>query len=149
MRQKGDGIMRRGAFACLGTAAGLLLLLGGPASVASAQIFPSDRILELETVASGLAAPLGVTHAGDGSGRLFVYEQTGQIRILVDDVLLATPFLDISSELPALNPFFDERGLLGVAFHPNYVENGRGHDLVGDELGLETRRHRGRSCAHR
>ena len=67
--------MRRGAFACLGTAAGLLLLLGGPASVASAQIFPSDRILELETVASGLAAPLGVTHAGDGSGRLFVYEQ--------------------------------------------------------------------------
>ena len=48
-----------------------------------------------------------------------------QIWIKDGGVLLATPFLDISSKLPALNPFFDERGLLGLAFHPNYETNGR------------------------
>jgi glucose/arabinose dehydrogenase len=82
-------------------------------------------IIELETVASGLTAPVGLTHAGDGSGRLFIVEQTGQIRIVEDGTLLATPFLDISDSLPLLNPFFDERGLLGVAFHPTYRANGR------------------------
>ncbi len=82
-------------------------------------------IIELETVASGLTAPLGVTHAGDGSGRLFITEQTGQIRIVEDGTLLPTPYLDISAQLPALNAFFDERGLLGVAFHPDYERNGR------------------------
>ena len=82
-------------------------------------------IVELETVASGLTAPVGLTHAGDGSGRLFIVEQTGQIRVVEDGTLLATPFLDISGLLPLLNPFFDERGLLGVAFHPTYQANGR------------------------
>ena len=82
-------------------------------------------IIELETVASGLTAPVGLTHAGDGSGRLFIVEQTGQIRVVEDGTLLLTPFLDISGLLPALDPFFDERGLLGVAFHPTYQANGR------------------------
>jgi glucose/arabinose dehydrogenase len=82
-------------------------------------------IIELETVVSGLTAPVGLTHGGDGSGRLFIVEQTGQIRIVEDGTLLATPFLDISGLLPVLNSFFDERGLLGVAFHPSYQANGR------------------------
>jgi len=82
-------------------------------------------IVELETVVSGLTAPVGLTHAGDGSGRLFIVEQTGQIRIVEDGTLLATPFLDISGLLPVLNSFFDERGLLGVAFHPAYEGSGR------------------------
>ena len=82
-------------------------------------------IIELETVASGLTAPVGLTQAGDGSGRLFIVEQTGQIRIVEDGTLLPTPFLDISGLLPVLNSFFDERGLLGVAFHPSYQANGR------------------------
>jgi glucose/arabinose dehydrogenase len=101
------------------------LLLTSLVSVSSAQIPKGDVIVELETVASGLTAPLGVTHAGDGSGRLFIYEQTGQIGIVEEGVLLPTPFLDISGLLPALNSFFDERGLLGVAFHPSYASNGR------------------------
>ncbi len=82
-------------------------------------------VVELETVASGLIAPVEVTHAGDGSGRLFIVEQTGQIRIVEGGALLAAPFLNIGGLLPALNPFFDERGLLGVAFHPSYASNGR------------------------
>jgi glucose/arabinose dehydrogenase len=91
--------------------------------VGSAQ--PDVAIIELEPLAAGLTAPLGVTHAGDGSGRQFITDQSGQIWIVEEGNLLPTPFLDISEKLPELNTFFDERGLLGLAFHPSYEENGR------------------------
>jgi glucose/arabinose dehydrogenase len=90
-----------------------------------AEIPTGDIVIKLETVATGLTAPVYATHAGDGSGRLFIVEQSGQIRIVQNDVLLPTPFLDIADKIPALNPFFDERGLLGLAFHPDYATNGR------------------------
>ena len=90
-----------------------------------AEIPKGDITIRLETVALGLTAPVGVTHAGDQSGRLFIVDQPGQIRIVQDGNLLPTPFLDLSGKLPALNPFFDERGLLGLAFHPSYKQNGR------------------------
>ncbi len=90
-----------------------------------AQIPQGEITVELETVVDGLVAPLGVTHAGDGSGRLFIWQQSGQILIVDNGVLLPTPFLDIADKLPALNTFFDERGLLGLAFHPDYADNGR------------------------
>ncbi|MFO0839301.1 MAG: PQQ-dependent sugar dehydrogenase [Phycisphaerae bacterium] len=92
---------------------------------APAQISPGNLTINLETVASGLTAPIFITNAGDGSNRLFVLEQVGRIRIIENGVLLPTPFLDISSDLPVLNAGFDERGLLGLAFHPNYTQNGR------------------------
>jgi glucose/arabinose dehydrogenase len=98
------------------------LLLG---SVAFAQIPKGDVVVEFETVASGLTAPVLVTHAGDGSGRLFIVEQTGEIRIVQGGTLLSAPFLDLSASVPALSPLFDERGLLGLAFHPDYASNGR------------------------
>ena len=91
----------------------------------SAQIPKGDTVIELETVATGLTAPISATHAGDGSGRLFIVEQSGQIRILQNGVLSPTPFLDISAKIPVLNAGFDERGLLGLAFHPDYDTNGR------------------------
>jgi len=73
-----------------------------------------------------LVSPITVTHAGDGSGRLFVVDQVGQIRIIDSGgSLLPIPFLDISAIIPALNAGFDERGLLGLAFHPNYPADGR------------------------
>ena len=100
-------------------------LLGLPA-VAAAQTVPrGDITIELEVVASGLTAPIYATHAGDGSGRLFIVEQSGQIKIVQNGVLLPAPFLDIAGKLPALSPGFDERGLLGLAFHPDYETNGR------------------------
>ena len=77
--------------------------------------------IELETIASGLSSPLYVTTAGDGSGRLFIVEQGGRIRILSGDALLATPFLEISDRVRSGG----ERGLLGLAFHPSYPANGR------------------------
>ena len=85
-----------------------------------AEIPKGDITIRLETVASGLTAPVAVTHAGDKSKRLFIVDQAGQIRVVEDGELLPTPFLDLTGKLPVLNPFFDERGLLGLAFHPKY-----------------------------
>jgi glucose/arabinose dehydrogenase len=82
--------------------------------------------IELEEVAGGLTAPVFATHAGDGSGRLFVVDQAGLIRVIdADGQLLETPFLDLSSSIVTLDPGFDERGLLGLAFHPDFEQNGR------------------------
>ena len=72
-------------------------------------------------ITKGLAQPLYLTHAGDGSGRLFVVEQSGRIRILAQGLLQSVPFLDISN----LVLTGGERGLLGLAFHPDYARNGR------------------------
>jgi len=72
-------------------------------------------------VTGGLRDPLYVTHAGDGSGRLFVVEQPGRIRIVENGRLLEVPFLDISRQVRSGG----ERGLLGLAFHPAYSKNGR------------------------
>ena len=82
--------------------------------------------IRLDVIATNLVAPTVLTHAHDGSGRRFIADQTGQIWI-VDSAgnLSATPFLDISNRMVALTPAYDERGLLGLAFHPNYTNNGR------------------------
>ena len=77
--------------------------------------------IQLPAIAGGLANPLYVTGAGDGSGRLFIVEQAGRIRILIDGALLLTPFLDIRSKVRAGG----ELGLLGLTFHPDYSTNGR------------------------
>ena len=103
----------------------LVTLLALLTDYSSAEIPKGNIIIELETVATGLTAPIYATNAGDSTGRLFIVEQSGQIRIVENDILLPTPFLDISAKLPLLNAFFDERGLLGLAFHPNYETNGR------------------------
>lgn len=71
-------------------------------------------------MASGLTHPVQVTHAGDNSGRLFVVEQPGAVRIIEDGAVLPTPFLDI----PDLTNDNGEQGLLGLAFHPNYPNKG-------------------------
>ena len=76
--------------------------------------------LKLVTVASGLTAPLEVSSPADGSGRLFIVQQTGQIRILKNGFLVATPFIDVSDRMVRLMPDYDERGLLGFAFHPDF-----------------------------
>ena len=70
----------------------------------------------LRKIADGLKLPVHVTHAGDGSGRLFVVEQEGQIRIIRNGVVEETPFLDISGRVRCCG----ERGLLNVAFPPAY-----------------------------
>ena len=75
--------------------------------------------LAVQEVADGLTAPLYVT-APTGDARLFIVEQPGTVRIVERGRLLDRPFLDISSRLR----FGGERGLLSLAFHPNYARNG-------------------------
>jgi glucose/arabinose dehydrogenase len=80
-----------------------------------------DR-LRLELVTDGLVDPTGITNAGDGSGRLFVTERPGRIMVVeADGSLRGEPFVDLSSRVLSGG----ERGLLGLAFHPDFEENGR------------------------
>jgi len=86
-----------------------------------------DVVVELELVCSGLTSPVYATHAGDNSDRLFIVDQAGVIQILdvMNGICLPEPFLDLTDKIVVLNPSFDERGILGLAFHPNYNVNGR------------------------
>jgi glucose/arabinose dehydrogenase len=76
--------------------------------------------IQLDPVVSGLTQPTTVTNAGDGSGRIFIVQETGQILIFINGSLLPTPFLDISDLVGQTS----EHGLLGLAFHPDYASNG-------------------------
>ena len=81
--------------------------------------------LEFELVAGGLTQPLAARHAGDGSGRLFVVQRGGIIRVVSGDSLLAAPFLDLSvaTGLGLTDTSTGERGLLGLDFHPEFGAN--------------------------
>jgi glucose/arabinose dehydrogenase len=78
---------------------------------------PSHVRVHWHTVVSGLSSPVGVTNAGDGSGRLFVDEQGGEVRVVRAGHLLATPYLDLRSEVTSGG----EQGLLSIAFHPHFA----------------------------
>jgi glucose/arabinose dehydrogenase len=86
-------------------------------------------------VAAGFSEPLFVTHAGDGSGRLFVLEKIGRIRLRD-----GTVFLDLTDRVtsPELFSYNREQGLLGLAFHPRFAENGyfyvHYNDVNGDHV---------------
>jgi glucose/arabinose dehydrogenase len=84
-------------------------------------VFPDPNAYQWEQIVSGLQRPVDIQNAGDGSGRLFVIEKPGRIRILINGQLLAVPFLDISDRVRSSG---NEQGLLGLAFHPNYKQNG-------------------------
>lgn len=99
------------------------LLLLPAAGQAGAQLISKGNIqIELQTVADNLTAPIDLQDAGDGSGRLFIVEQTGKIKILSNGAILPSPFLDVTDRLVPLVPEYDERGLLGLAFHPDFSD---------------------------
>jgi glucose/arabinose dehydrogenase len=107
------------------------LLAAAPMAPAAAEARAGDArhgppSVGLRLVAEGLTAPVTLVPANDRSRRLFVVDQTGLIRIIHPDGTLAPePFLDVRDRLVTLRPNFDERGLLGLAFHPGYARNGR------------------------
>lgn len=78
--------------------------------------------LHTTTVATGFERPTFVTNAGDGSGRLFVLEKPGRIRIVAGGVIAPEPFLDMTALVTSTG---NEQGLLGLAFHPDFARNGR------------------------
>jgi len=79
------------------------------------------QAVRLAPVASGFDQPLFVTAAPGDASRLFVVEQTGRIRIVKDGALQPQPFLNLAGSVSCCG----ERGLLGLAFHPDYQRNGR------------------------
>jgi len=91
-----------------------------PATAAPSVPDLSAVSVTLEPLVENLEQPLFVTHAGDGSGRLFIVEKVGRIRIVQDGVMLDTPFLDISDKVSLSS----EQGLLGLAFTPDYPTSG-------------------------
>ena len=102
-------------------AAGLLL-----AATLAAGLTPASSraaiALGLAAYTSGFTQPVAIANAGDGTGRLFVVEQGGQIRIISEaGTLLSTPFLNFHARVSCCG----EQGLLGLAFHPSYRSNGR------------------------
>jgi glucose/arabinose dehydrogenase len=118
--------MNRFACACLIAATG---------TAANAQ-------LTTELVASGIDRPVFMVHAGDGSGRLFIIEQEGQVRILEEDgTLIGTPWIDIDQQVTGGTSGGNEQGLLGLAFAPDFATSGlfyvnytgSGGDTIVDE----------------
>lgn len=92
------------------------------ASVPGSAFDPGSVKIDLTPFATGLDMPVYATGARDGSGGLLVIEQAGRIRIVDSDgTLEATPFLDITDRVLSGG----ERGLLGLALHPDYENNGR------------------------
>ncbi len=92
-----------------------------PAPAAVSDPIPVDQLqIDLTPIAQ-VQDPLFVTHAGDGSGRIFIVEKAGTIRILQDGLVLDQPFLDIRDHVQSGG---SEMGLLGLAFSPDFAESG-------------------------
>jgi glucose/arabinose dehydrogenase len=92
----------------------------------AAQVRANPKEADIQLVADNFVSPIGVVVAPDNSKRLFVIDQAGKIWIIKPDgTKAATPFFDVTSRLVTLSPFYDERGLLGFAFHPDYKNNGK------------------------
>ena len=101
-------------FGCL-----IALLFAAAPHPAAAQSVSLDDLV-FDPLTTGLVLPLAITHAGDGSGRLFITLQRGRIVVFDGGQVLDTPFLDIRGKVRCCG----ERGLLSVAFHPNFGGNG-------------------------
>jgi len=105
---------------CVGAVSALVLSLGALGTPAKAQM----RV-NLEPAVEGVTAPLAIAQP-QGDDRLFVIEQIGLVRVVTaDGELLAEPFLDLRHKIVDQWPEFDEKGLLGLAFHPDYANNGK------------------------
>ena len=97
-------------------------LVVGPSAPGRASEGYAEQVdLAVAQVAGGFSAPLLVTHAGDGTGRLFVAERGGLVYVVRNGRRRSRPFLDMSGKTLAGG----EQGLLGLAFHPNYERNRR------------------------
>ena len=108
--------MKAFEFAVTLASAALLAVSGGSAL--------AQTKVKLEKVAGGIDTLLAMMQP-PGDRRMFVIEQNGRVKIIENGKLDPTPFLDIRSKIVPLLQDFDERGLLGLAFHPKFKEDGK------------------------
>ena len=101
--------------------AALLGACGGGGGSSNTNPPSQNSQLAFTQTATGFTQPLLVTHAGDGSNRLFIVERGGSIKVLKNGAILPAPFLDLASRITVSD---GEQGLLGLAFSPNYATNG-------------------------
>ncbi len=122
-RCRGDKILQALARLSVSLLALATFSCGGPEGAGTTPAPQPEEPLQLalEQVVTGLTNPVDLQEAPDGSGRLFVVEQQGTIRVIQDELLVSTPFLDITDRVS----FSGEMGLLGLAFHPDFAQNRR------------------------
>lgn len=126
---------------------GLVILSAfvGLATSAQAQILPGaiqpgTVRIGLQSIATGLTSPVAATFAPGDASDLFVVDQIGKIRVIHNGVLQTTPFLDVSSIESAipLSASYDERGLLGLAFSPDFVTSHKLYTYQSEKAGTGT-----------
>lgn len=100
--------------------AGLGLLVCASSATAAA----ADPPMRLQSIVGGLTQPVFVTYAPNDPSRLFIVEQRGKIKILRNGAILATPFIDVGTLMTGSDAYVLEYGLLGLAFHPDFENNG-------------------------
>jgi len=114
--------------------------LSAIATAAAAVLFSNNVLADvkvrMEPFVSGVNAPLAMAQPA-GDDRIFVIEQYGLVRIIEDGELLDEPFMNIRNKLVDLHHDFDERGLLGLAFHPNFSENGKFYLAYSGKLNFQ------------
>jgi glucose/arabinose dehydrogenase len=104
----------------------ILCLAEGKLSTPSESDNDSLPNARLDLVAEKLVSPIEFVSAADNTGRMFIVDQTGMIEIMIaNGTVLDEPFLDARDRMVDLSPAYDERGLLGLAFHPDFAKNGR------------------------
>ncbi|HOQ26960.1 MAG TPA: PQQ-dependent sugar dehydrogenase, partial [Methanomassiliicoccaceae archaeon] len=87
---------------------------------------PIEDELRLEPIAEGLVHPVAAAIAPGIDDRVFIVDQIGTVHMLMDDgTLVDEPFIDLRDDIVELNPIYDERGLLSIAFHPDYPSDRR------------------------
>ncbi len=102
----------------------LAIALAAGTAWMSASVAEAEVKVKLEPFVSGINTPLMMVQP-PGDDRMFVIEQNGRIKIIKDGKVRSEPFLDIRSKIVKLHHDFDERGLLGLTFHPDFKNNGK------------------------
>jgi len=121
--------LRLGVYSLLSSCA-LFATLGGSCFNAGQPIGGDSTWIKLEQVAAGFTSPVALAQPADATGRLFIVDQIGRIHVLQPGQSSTTVFLDIAARMVNIGGsgggfVYDERGLLGLAFHPDYATNGR------------------------
>lgn len=106
----------------------------------SATIPKGALAIETQLVADNLPSPLGVVFPNDGTGRSFIYDQTGTVKVIQNGAVLPTPLLNVSSRLVPLGVLgqpgtYDERGLIGFALHPDFATNHKVYTHTSETTG--------------